>query len=66
MSKVLETFVVKVDIVEMCENGTLELEEQSSTSTPLIKDSVVYVSTQLEYAQEKICSSLSKLFELRL
>ena len=50
MSKVIETFVVKVDIVEMCENGTLELEEQSSTSTPLIKDSVVYVSTQLAYA----------------
>jgi len=35
---------------EMCDNRTLEFEEQSSTSTPLINDLFVYVSTQLEYA----------------
>jgi hypothetical protein len=50
MSKVSNKFVVKVEIVEMCDNRTPEFEEQSSTSTPIVKDSVVYVSTQLEYA----------------
>ena len=50
MSKVSKFLFAKLEIVEMCDNRTPEFEEQSSTSTPLIKDSVVYVLTQLEYA----------------